>query len=843
MSGKTLTPVLILAALGLSACTIGARATETPTEEPTSQPMPEAQFPPAEIVNDEGGPVVITGDVNYTYPFFTAGVAEPIVILEDQAGFVERNRDFIFPVESQVLGQITSDFYTSPFSYSLTLPLVPRGTLRDVDNDAEEDRGVMVFAVAYWTNIFGDAYLEKRDQSGGGWSSAYASTRVSDDRANYLEVYGGKYVVYAPDDGQGFPAGFGEDGLLFTEDDPIVQLPQGWTVVDLDSDPFTFDRSREPEIDLLEPERIALADFSDLSYTEAFDAMLEKMRTEYAFTEYKGIDWQALSEALRPRFETAESRGNTLEYFLALRDFLWSIPDGHIGMDMSGLSAMFQQAIAGGLGLAIQELDDGRVLVYHVVEDSPADEAGIVFGAEILEIDGKPIGEAISEVVPWSSPFSTEHTKRLQQLRYVMRFPQGTEVEIRFQNPGSPARTASLNVSNELESFNVSSFFADVTGAELPVEFEILDSGFGYVKVTDFFDNELLTVQLWERMIQDLNENQVPGLIIDLRLNNGGSGYLADQMAAYFFDDELVAGNTGYYDDSSGDFYTDPGDAERLFPPREDLRYYGTIAVIVGPACASACEFFAYDLTLQDRVTVVGRYPTAGLGGSVEDFIMPEDISVRFTIGRAVDAEGKIHIEGRGVAPDVPVPLTEENFDAIYREGRDLELETALEVVRKPRGSGVVPAGPPTLATQAESVAAIQTGVPFLEDLAVESYEEELFEPATRVYNVPLVSSRQVLWGTGWCAAPNQFEENWENIRLAMELDGEEVSIASFVIFEGPSGDQLCRLYYIALDDWPLGEHVLTTEMTFTRSLDDGVSERPYAPGPRVYEYHVYITR
>jgi hypothetical protein len=41
------------------------------------------------------------------------------------------------------------------------------------------------------------------------------------------------------------------------------------------------------------------------------------------------------------------------------------------------------------------------------------------------------------------------------------------------------------------------------------------------------------------------NENAVPGLIIDMRLNGGGSGFLADQMAAYFFDEPHSLGNTG----------------------------------------------------------------------------------------------------------------------------------------------------------------------------------------------------------------------------------------------------------------------------------------------------------
>ena len=243
---------------------------------------------------------LVSGSVTYTWAFFTDGVAEPIVILEDQGGFVTRDRKFVIPVESQVIGEITSDFYTSPFTYSLALPIEPNGTLHDVNHDNKTDRGVMVFAVAYWTNTWGDPYLERRDQGGGGWSTAYASTKVSDAKDSYREVYGGKYLVYAPDGQEQFPSGFGADKKLFTDDDPIMDLPAGWSVVDMDQTPFVIDRSEKSTIDLIEPESTALDDFSQLSYTAAFDKMLDKFKKEYAFTELKKIDWDAKGQKYRP---------------------------------------------------------------------------------------------------------------------------------------------------------------------------------------------------------------------------------------------------------------------------------------------------------------------------------------------------------------------------------------------------------------------------------------------------------------------------------------------------------------------------------------------------------------
>jgi C-terminal processing protease CtpA/Prc len=667
--------------IGLAALLLLALALPVAAQDDDTMPV-------AEIENDEGGPVVVTGEVAYTNPNFTRGISEPMVILEDQTGFVHRDLDYIFPIESQTIGQITSNFFSSPFTYSLALPTEPQAPLNDVDNDGEDDLGVMVFAPAYWTNEFGDAFLEERDLGGGGWSGSYASTIVDPNPSNDYEYIGGTIIIYAPDDEQGFPSGWGDDGFLFTEDDPAVSIPAGYTIVNLDTDPFTFDRSREPVIDLIESEGAVVDDFSEMTYTEAFDAMIEKFRLEYAFTEFKELDWDAISDEFRPLFEAAEENDDSVAYEFALQDFVWSIPDGHVGMSSTAaLSQRFQEEVAGGLGFAMRELDDGRVITTFVLADSPADQAGIELGAEIVELGGEPVLDVVAATIPWSSPFSTPHFERLQQLRYAIRFPLGTEIDVSYQNPSDSETTVTLETSEELDSFNFSSFNVGLSGFELPLDYEILDNGYVIVKIYSFFDDARLTIQLWERMIATLNASGAPGLIIDMRQNGGGRGYLADQLAAYFYDEPHILGNSGIYDEELGEFFFDPNFEDEYILPPENLRYRGPIAVLVGPACQSACEFFSYDLTVDNRAAIVGDYPTAGLGGGVEIFFMPGGIQMQLTVARAVDANGDIHIEGQGVVPDVPVPVTEET---LFSDG-DPVLEAAIDRLEN-RGSSVIAA-------------------------------------------------------------------------------------------------------------------------------------------------------
>ncbi|HUE98703.1 MAG TPA: S41 family peptidase [Anaerolineales bacterium] len=825
---------LSISSLAISACSsLSTNVTSTSLPTPT-RVQGEGEEEP------QGGPKIITGTVTYTNVFFTLGVAEPLIILEDQGGFVVRDRQFVIPVESQVIGQITSDFYTSPFTYSLTLPEEPNGTLHDVDNDGNEETGVMVFAIAYWTNTWGDPYLERRDLMGGAWSSAYASTRVSDNPDTYLEVVGGKYLVYAPDDAQQFPSDFGADEKLFTDDDPVMDLPAGWSVIDLDRSPFEIDRSETPTIDLIEPESTALDDFSQLSYTEAFDQMLEKFANEYAFTELKEIDWAAKGEEFRPRFEEAETNQDPHEYALALRDFLWSIPDAHVGFDQSLLADDFIADIAGGLGFAMRETDEGTIIANFILSGSPAEQAGMKWGAAIISLDGQPTAELVDATVPWSSPFSNPVIGRLQQLRYATRFRMDKgQVEVTFQNPGEAEQTAMLDVVSERDSFSFGSFFFGQSETALPVEYEVLPSGYGYLKINSFADNDVLSIQVWERAMQYFNENQIPGVIIDMRVNGGGSGWLADQMAAYFFEEEIVVGNTARYSKDTGEFYMDPGDEARMIPPRPALQYSGPVAVLVGPACASACEFFSYAMTINDRAFIVGQYPTDGAGGSVEQFLMPEGIFTQLTIGRAVDAEGNIHLEGQGVVPTVKVPVTVETLQR-QANGEDVILEAAEQALSEPQGVGVAPSGPPTIASQSAAQAALSSSMQ-LEGRAREQYAgSDYAQPGTLTFTIPLNESETLIWLYAWCATTQEaLEQNFENIELKFMLDGEDIPLSDMATLDLPNSGQQCRIYYTALSDWPAGEHHLSTTATFTTPINDGTAE--YEAGDYVLDYTVYV--
>jgi hypothetical protein len=281
--------------------------------------------------NDPQSPVKITGEFAYSNEFVVETYyVEHAVALLDMTGFVKRDKEWELPVNGQVLGYMKLDAENNRATFELSLPAQPQGIYNDVDQDNQTEQGVQIFTVGYSPNLTGDVFSDGDDRSLG-WPSYLASVKT--DSENEDEVTGGRVVIWADESGQQFPSSFGEDGLLFTADDPQMNVPAGFSVIDLDSNPFTIIREREVALPLYEPTDIAVKDFSNQSYSKAFESMFAIASKEYAFNGVDGKqpDWNALHDAVAPKIAQAEKDGDAYSYYLALRDFRHGIPRWDVG--------------------------------------------------------------------------------------------------------------------------------------------------------------------------------------------------------------------------------------------------------------------------------------------------------------------------------------------------------------------------------------------------------------------------------------------------------------------------------------------------------------------------------
>ncbi len=803
-------------------------------EEPEG-PVEETAF----IVGSEE-PTQIVGGFEYSNTLVTDYYVEHAVALVDMHAFVIRDEEWEIPVASQTLGFLDINQEAMTAEYVVQLPAKPTAQFDDVDHDDQEETGVQVFAVAYWPNLYAGPYSEGDDVSWG-WPSYLAS--VITDTENDDEVIGGKLVVWSPDDMQAFPSGFGEDGLLFTEDDPTLALPAGYTIVDLDQEPFGFAKEAEPELTLYEPQDVAIKDFSEMSWTEAFDEMFAIVSVEYAFNgiEGKQPDWDALYDELYPRIQEAEASGDYEAYVLAMRDFTWAFNDGHVGMGGGSdvLNAYFSQDTEGGYGFSIRDLDDGRVIAVFVLEGGPAAQAGMQVGAEITEFNGMPIGDAIAQTETWTRPTSSDFDLRYQQARYLLTDPLDTESEVTFANPEGQPQTVTLTAVSERDSFAYTSVYRGVdTDFMLPVEFDLIERDnalIGYIRINSNYDDLNLIIRLFERALQTFELYEVEGIIIDMRVNSGGANL---GLAGMLYDEEIPMGQLEYYSEATGEF--EPEGLPDKVIPNENQYHFDKMVTLVGSTCYSACELEAYGFSQVPGMIVVGMTPSAGVEAEVArgQFVMPDDIFLQIPTGRFVLPDGSIFLEGQGVQPTFPVPVNEET---VFAEG-DVVLEYGIRAVLQPLSAGITPDHLPTFETDAAAgQSKLESGLELLEDKAREIYGDDDYKtPGTLNYTVTLAQDDEVAWIYGLCTTPDMIEADFEDIELTFEMQGEVIPLEDMILLDYPVSEEMsCKYIYTTLSDWAIGEYHLTTTATFTNPIViDGTT---YPAGDWISEYAVYV--
>lgn len=802
---------------------------------PTVVPGPIESTPTINGVDTQSQPVKITGEFSYSNDFVVETyMVEQAVALADMTGFVKRDKEYVTTTESQTLGFMQPDFKDNSATYWIQLPIQPEGTLNDVDPTGKSDKGVQIFAVSYWPNLAGGPYSEGDDPSYG-WATYLASVKT--DTENNDEVTGGNILIWAPDGNQQFPTGFGVDGLLFTNDDPVIPVQNGYSVIDLDSSPFGISREAEPRITLYEPTDVAIKDFSSDSYTDAFQKMFDILKKEYAFNgiEGKAPDWDKLDSEIQPKVKAAEDAKDGVAFYLAIREFTWAFKDGHVGVNGGEIeNQILSSATSSGYGFAVRVLDDSNVLVTYVTTDGPAEKAGVQVGDLLTQIGGQPIDDALSSVQPLSAPFSTGFSEIYQKARYLLRAPVGTETEFVLTKADGKQKTVKIIAAAERASYNLTSIYKGFNPNALPVEFKILDSGVGYIKINSNYDDLNLIIRLFERALKTFQDNQLPGIVIDLRQNSGGNPL---SLAGFLFEKEIPLGQLEYYSEKTGKFEPD-GPREKVTPYVEQY-YFDRMAVLVGQGCASACEIEAYGFSQVPGMMVFGETPSAGVEAEVGrgQFRLPEGISFQAPTGRFTLQDGSIFLEGKGVQLTVPVPVNAENI----LSGKDYILDAALQAILLPDGAGITPTGAPIVTTSANTISFIQSGnASMLEDLAREQYSNPTQPGKTYSYTIALKESNPLMWGVFWCAKDQKtLDSNFKELKFAFTLDGMNPDPNNLANLDFTNQGQSCRIVVYQLTNWPGGEHHLSTNVTLARKINDGFQD--FARGTFIYDYTVYV--
>lgn len=287
-----------------------------------------------------------------------------------------------------------------------------------------------------------------------------------------------------------------------------------------------------------------------------------------------------------------------------------------------------------GIGAVLsQNRETGVVTISRVYDTSPAKEAGLLAGDQIVKV-----GDIEST------------TMELSELVTYIRGEEGTTVHLEIVRDG------------ESMEFDVERGKVDIP----TVEHRMLDDEIGYIRVTEFAQN---TPDYFEEAIEDLQGQGMEKLVIDLRDNGGGLVTACQEM----LDMLLPEGVLFYTEDKYGNRqdYTSEGDTYLDMP----------VALLVNGNSASASEIFAGAVRDYGYGTLVGT-TTYGKGIVQNVRQLSDGSAYKITVAKYYTPNGD-YIHEVGIDPDVEVEYEYlGDTEADYDELQDVQVQKAMEVLQ-----------------------------------------------------------------------------------------------------------------------------------------------------------------
>jgi carboxyl-terminal processing protease len=282
-----------------------------------------------------------------------------------------------------------------------------------------------------------------------------------------------------------------------------------------------------------------------------------------------------------------------------------------------------------GIGALVSVDDKDQVIIVSPFYGSPAMQAGIRAGDIVVKVDdvivtGMPLEEAVR----------------------LIRGPKGTRVRLTIVRE-EEAEPLVIEVIRDR--------------VELPtVGGRVLEDDIGYVRISLFSER---TSQELKDSLRELLDENVSGLILDLRNNPGGIfPSAAIEVTSQFLEEGIIT-----YEQ-----YSD-GQEQAYSAERGGLATDIPLVVLVNQGTASNSEVVVGAIQDHGRGVLIGEQ-TFGKGSVQRVHELSDGSGLHVTIALLFTPDHHpIHEEG--LTPDIVVPFTEEDF----LQGVDPQLERAIE--------------------------------------------------------------------------------------------------------------------------------------------------------------------
>lgn len=322
----------------------------------------------------------------------------------------------------------------------------------------------------------------------------------------------------------------------------------------------------------------------------------------------------------------------------AIEGMLKSIDDPYTTYIDEDNSNIFTTTLEGqfeGIGVEIVNDANNNIVVYSVIENSPAERAGIK-SMDII----KRLGDKSLENV------STQ------------------EFVTMVKNNNSPTFSLTILRGNEEIEVTVTREMVTIKSVESEI-FEHNNKKIGYIYMSVFANN---TYKQFKEELLNLENSQINSLIIDVRSNTGGHLTSVENILSLFLDSSHVLYQT---EDKEGTIkYYSKGNETKTYP----------IIVLTNEDSASASEILAGALKEEYNATIVGKN-TFGKGTVQELKTLPDGEQYKFTTKKWLTPQGE-WINEKGISVDVEVEFNKNYYENPVYEN-DQQLQMAIDVASK----------------------------------------------------------------------------------------------------------------------------------------------------------------
>ena len=304
-----------------------------------------------------------------------------------------------------------------------------------------------------------------------------------------------------------------------------------------------------------------------------------------------------------------------------------------------------------GIGASLQ-IEDDYVMVINIIPGGPAALDGVLQPNDKITAVAQGEDGELVDVVGW----------RLDDVVQMIRGPADTVVRLQVMPAGALPGAEEKIISMTRNQVKLEEQAAKSKVITLPRDGR--EWSIGVIEVPSFYrDYRALsngdkdytsTTKDVKRLIGELEEQGIDGLVIDLRDNGGGHLTEATALSGLFIDNGPVV-----------QLRNSNGRISRLDDPDPVPRvaYNGPLAVLVNRYSASASEIFAAAIQDYARGVIIGQQ-TFGKGTvqnlySLDQYVRrPEDEGLgqlTLTIGKYYRVTGE-STQHRGVDPDIVLP-------------------------------------------------------------------------------------------------------------------------------------------------------------------------------------------